>query len=1027
MRNYTIIHLHSDLSNGTTNIDSVTKFDDYINKAVELNMKAIAFTEHGNMFNWVKKKITCDNVGIKYIHGVEAYITETLNEKIRDNYHVCLYAKNYDGIKELNKLISNASNRNDGHFYYVPRITFDELTQTSQNIIISTACLASILGSANTELKKKYIQFLSENNNRCFLEIQHHNVKDQIEYNKYLYELSQKYNIPLITGTDTHSLNAEHAEGRIILQKAKNIYFDNEEGWDLTLKTYEELINSYKIQNSLPMDVVENAIDNTNKLADMIDEFTLDTTNKYPRLWNNPEKIFINKIKEGYKIRGIDKKTAQEQEIYKKRIKEEFEVYKQTDAIDYMLFMKDVIDYAHKNDMWQGCGRGSVNGSIIAYLLQVTDMDSIKFNLNFFRFLNPNRISLCDIDTDWSNTDRDKIKEYLFNYKGIYASEIITFNTIALKGAIRDIGRALKIPLSEVDNITKNIEVNEGIYREKYPALFKYVDIVNGVIVSIGTHPSGILISPLPIDEYVGICTLSTTQNSVSMLNMKELDYLNFVKFDILGLDNVDIINTTCKLARIDRLTPDNINLDDEEVWKDIKNDTTAIFQWESTTAQDYIRKLFSENTLQKIKEKNPNINYIDLFSFGNGAIRPSGESYRDLAANGEFADNGLKELNDFLSSTMGYLTYQEQIMMFLVNFCGYSMAESDTVRRAIGKKLGTEDLIPEIEQRFIEYSTKKFNISKERAGKIVKPFIQVILSASSYGFSLNHSTPYSIIGYMCGWLRYYYPLEFLTSALNVYKDNMDKIIKLTAYANKRDIQIKPVKFRYSKGDYFFDKQTNTIYKGVGSIKFLNNTIGEELYNLRDKHYNSFIDLLIDLTENTSINTRQTEILIKLNYFEEFGNNGKLYNIFNEFINGEHKYKKTYADKTKQKRIAELKEIEKNMENTKLPIKEQIEFEKEILGYPTSTYKLPKSYLYILDTDVKYSPKVVCYCLANGKSEVMKIPKQYYNKHKIKQGDIIIASKFKKKPKLKKTETGFEPIEGEFDWWIEEYSKKELK
>ena len=220
MSNYTVTHIHTMYSNGTTNIDSVTNYSEYIKRAKELGMKAIAFTEHGNIFNWYKKKVECETNGIKYIHATEMYITENKDNKIRDNYHCCLYAKNYDGFLELNNLMSNASNREDGHFYYTPRITFEELVNTSNNILVTTACLGGILNKAkeNKELYDRYVSFLKENKDRCFLEVQHHNVLDQIEYNKELYILSKETGVRLIAGTDTHALNDTHVKYMMMYQ-----------------------------------------------------------------------------------------------------------------------------------------------------------------------------------------------------------------------------------------------------------------------------------------------------------------------------------------------------------------------------------------------------------------------------------------------------------------------------------------------------------------------------------------------------------------------------------------------------------------------------------------------------------------------------------------------------------------------------------------------------------------------------------------------------------------------------------------
>ena len=381
--NYTVYHLHSMLSNGVTNIDSITNFRDYVARAKELGMTAMCFSEHGSIFEWIHKKEAVEKVGMKYIHGVEAYITEDLTEKVRDNYHCVLIAKNYDGILELNQMVSNSFNRQDGHFYYMPRITYDELENTSDNIIITTACLGGILYKGTDTIKDKFINFLIRNNHRCFLEIQHHMDDGQKEYNKYLYTLSKAINVPLIAGTDTHALNEEHLEGRSILQKSKNVFFADEESWDLTFKSYEELIAAYKKQNSLPMSVIEEAINNTNVLADMVEEFEIDRSYKYPHLWEDPMQTFKDKIMQGIKERGVDKYPNYQE--YIDRVNHELKAYEHNGAIDFMLLMDDILSWCVTQDIRVGYGRGSVNGSVIAWLLRITEMDSIKHNLNFER------------------------------------------------------------------------------------------------------------------------------------------------------------------------------------------------------------------------------------------------------------------------------------------------------------------------------------------------------------------------------------------------------------------------------------------------------------------------------------------------------------------------------------------------------------------------------------------------------------------------------------------------------------------
>lgn len=688
MNNYNVIHLHTDYSNGVTNIDSVTKYNEYIDRAAELNMKAIAFTEHGSLFEWHKKKEYCEKRGLKYIHAVEAYVTETLDETIRDNYHCCLYSKNFDGFLELNKLVSKSFNREDGSYYYNPRITVEDLLNTSDNIIMSSACLGGFFGNKSSqELKSKILNFMSENKHRCFLEIQQHLAEDQIKLNKTLYEISKELGIRLITGTDTHCLNDEHVKGRSILQKSKNIHFDNEDGWDLTFKTYDELVSMYKKQNAIPMEVVLDAINNTNVLADMIEEFKVDTSYKYPKLWSDNLNLLKSKIKAGVIAKGLNNLPNYEAE-YVPRIQYELETYIHNGAIDFLLLDEDIKDEMRKRNIEAGYSRGSVSGSLIAYIIGMTDVDSIKHNLNFERFMNKERVSLADVDTDWQPNHRDIVKDYIYNKKGLYCADIITFNTVALKGSIRDVARALEMDLKLVGDICNGVDDEKTLkeYKKKYKELFDYVDIINGTIVSVGTHPCGLICSPITLDDNMGLCTVAKCKNPVSMISMKSIDAQNFVKLDILGLANIQLINETCKLAKIDRLTPTNVIEDDIEVWNSMRDDNLLVFQWESDSAGDFLKTLLSDNTINKIKKKNPNFRYMDLLSMGNGAIRPAGASYREALSKGEFRDNGHEALNSLLASTNGYLVYQEQILRFLNEFCSYTMGKADIIRRGFAK-----------------------------------------------------------------------------------------------------------------------------------------------------------------------------------------------------------------------------------------------------------------------------------------------------------------------------------------------------
>ena len=464
MGNYFVFHLHSMLSNPSTNIDSVTNFKSYVSEAKRLGMKGLCFSEHGNIFEFCHKKEEIEAAGMKYVHGMEAYLTDTLERGKRRAFHCILIARNYEGFLEINRLFTKSYNRNDGHFFYNPRITFDELEQTSDNIIVTSACLGGPLGKGEKEVQDRFLRFLVNNKDRSFLEIQHHNVAQQITYNQKLAQLSRDTGIKLIAGTDTHALNEEHMIGRKQLQISKGVNFPDEDEWDLVFKSYDELLSAYELQDSLPYDVYMEAIQNTNVLLDMCDSYALDTSKKYPKIYKDSVATFKQKINEGFEHNKYVKQHPKKEVI--KRIREEEQVYEKVEAVDFMLLMCYLKEWQLKHGIYTGPGRGSVSGSEIAYVLGITEMDSIKFDLNFFRFLNPSRVTNSDIDLDFGDKDREKMKKFLLDdhmgLPNIQTAEIITFNTIKMKGSIKDIGRALQMPLKEVQDISNAVETDEN-------------------------------------------------------------------------------------------------------------------------------------------------------------------------------------------------------------------------------------------------------------------------------------------------------------------------------------------------------------------------------------------------------------------------------------------------------------------------------------------------------------------------------------------------------------------------------------
>ena len=451
---------------------------------------------------------------------------------------------------------------------------------------------------------------------------------------------------------------------------------------------------------------------------------------------------------------------------------------------------------------------------------------------------------------------------------------------------------------------------------------------------------------------------------------------------------------------------------------------------------------MLSDENIKKFQKIDPNVDRMTLLSIGNSAIRPAGASYRDDLANGVIRKTGSVAIDEFLSNTFGYLVFQCQIIDFLHRYCGYSMGEADIVRRGFAKKTGTEQHIPRIKSGFIETMTAKYNSTVEKAEQDIVAFIQVIEDASNYLFSLNHSQPYSYEGYVSGWLRTYYPLEFLTTALNINKDKEDKTKSLTAYAKKRGITVKSPKFRYSKSGYFYNKSDNTIYKGICSIKFMNEAISNELYGMADMKFDSFVDVLRYLKDNTSVNSRQLEILIKIDFFSEFGSIDDLL-AYNEIFNvydGKRQIKKDkayelgldydlirkYSTKETPKMFSDLDsdglitELISQLPSIKTSLKTAIEYQMECLGYIDIIDKKYSGYCVVTDLNVDYSPKIKLYALANGNEIPVKMKKDLFRQNPLKRGDIIQVLDQHKDFKRKMI-NGVWSKTNEKEWWVDKY------
>lgn len=1075
--------------------------------------------------------------GLKYLHGVEVYLTAALEPKQRDNYHTILIAKNFEGVKEINTLV-DLSTRSD-HMYYKPRITFDEFFNISDNVIKISACLASPLSkypnfigklvnekiaelekNKETEANRLYTELNSEatrnqwieddtiihntsyeiyveqciekSNNAFDLQIEeakselenakivydklmktydyyeiqpHVKSMDQIRYNKMLYEASKKYNKPLIAGTDTHSIDSYKAECRSILQKAKHIEFSNEDEFDLTYKSYDELVDMFRQQGSLPMDVVLEAIENTNRMADSVTDYELDTAFKYPILYDNEEEVFVERIYRMYHEK-LDKGIIQPDPRYEENIKEELRVFKKIGMVGFMLFMSELVCWCWDNGIPIGFCRGSVGGSTIAYLTDIIDVNPVVWNTVFSRFANEDRKEIGDIDLDIAPSQRHLVYEHIIEKFGAdKTAYVLAIGTISDKGTIDEIGRALNMPLGDVkqvkaqyslftDGITdcndkiKKIESIDGYennekclkdleelrgkleYNEKslkdlkekqYPKLFYYFDGLVGTAISQSMHPAGIIVSPVTLPDNYGTFWSKDGKRILS-INMEEIHEVSLVKYDLLGLKNIEIIKDTCELAHIPYPKSHTVNWNDEKVWAHIADSPVGIFQFESKFAYDSMKKF--------------ECHCVNDLSLVNASIRPSGESYRDRLLAHEPNKNPSELIDKLLEGNHGYLVFQEDVIAFLQKICGMSGSDADNTRRAIARKQidRLQKALPQILEGYCKMSDKPRAVSEEEA----KTFLQIIEDASSYMFGFNHSTGYSMIGYMCAYLRYYYPKEFITAYLN-NANNEDDIMLGTELAKQLGITIHSIKFRHSTAKYSCDK--DGIYKGIASVKFLNEDAANDLYSIKDEKFNTFIDLLARISD-LKVDSRKLEILIKLDFFEEFGGIRYLLtcsDLFSKYY-GKKQMKKDKAleygldfdvlrecsGKETQKTFMELdsakllNKLLQDIPNEKTDMRTKIAYQIENLGYVDIVDKKLAGYCVALDLNVDYSPRLKLYALANGNTIPVKISKKIFKQNPIRRGDIVKVTNQYKKQKMKKVDGEWQETD-EQEWWVSEY------
>lgn len=727
--------MHSDYSL----LDSCTKFQEYVDLAVQNGQKAIASSEHGKPLGWISKKMYCDSVGIKFIHGVEIYLTESLTnadgEKIRDNYHTILLARNWEGVKELNALVSMSCDKE--HFYYTNRITFDEFLSISGNIISTSACLASPLN----KLQDSHPRYMELARKYDFLEVQAHNHPEQVVFNRRLAALARKLNKPLIVGTDTHSSTKYKAECRSVLLSAKRKNYGDEDSFDLSYKTYDELVEMFEQQGALDREVYMAAIENTNLLDEMVENFELDKTIKYPILYGSREadsEKFTETVERKFaeKLRlGII--PAEQEAAFRSAIDEEMRVFRKLKMDGFMLSMSELISWCKEQGMAIGTARGSVGGSRVAYVADIIDLNPETWHTVFSRFCNEDRTEIGDIDIDVVESDRPAIFQHIIGRFGAdKTARVASFGTIQAKGVVDEVGRAKMYEWNLahgrkmddtspdnpfgykfIDKVKKDMNADPDEARTKYPEIFYYYDGLIDTKVSQSVHPAGMVISPVSLQENYGV--FDKDGENCLMMDMEEAHEVGAAKYDFLVLKTVQVIRDACRYMDKPYPKTDEIDWFDKDVWADIIKSPAGIFQFESAFAFDSLRKFKPQNIFD--------------MSLVTACIRPSGASYRDELLSRKPHSNPSEIIDELLKDNLGYLIYQEDTIKFLQQICGLSGSEADNIRRAIARK--QRDRLDAALPSILEGYCQKSSQPRAQAEREAKEFLQIIADSASYQF----------------------------------------------------------------------------------------------------------------------------------------------------------------------------------------------------------------------------------------------------------------------------------------------------
>jgi DNA polymerase III subunit alpha len=888
------LHIHTDHSL----MDGAMKVESLINKAVELGMKKIAVTDHGNMINMPQTIVDAKKKGLQVIPGCELYVCWDFSRHKKDSdhktiYHMVALATNQTGWKNLLKLCSEGFLSGK---YYKPRVDRELLDEYKEGIIFTTACLNGIFNAKMNKQGKEAVALKEDAQalkdilgDRVYFELQRHpNTPEQDKGNEELLKFSQEFDIPVVATCDSHYCLPEHYDAWKALMTLQMGGFEHNAPNDFYLKSQEEMVDLFK---DLP-----EAVENTMKIADSCEEIEIDSSLKFPEYDTKGlslEECLEKEVFEGARkrfnedgIKGADRK------IYEERLREEIGIINQMGFPGYMLVVADFVRFARSEGIYVGAGRGSAAGCLVAWALEITDVDSIKYGLLMERFLNPERVSMPDIDLDFGHRRREEVKRYAERkYGEDKVASIMTINTMAAKGALRDIGRAFKVPLPEVDKLAKSVpdgKRGKNVYlrtisdkdHEDYDKDFmeeanrtpqtreilRVAKIVEGMCRSAGTHAAGVIVSDhRPLIEHTAVMR-DKDENIVTMNTMNVLEkILGLVKLDFLGLSTLTIIDDTIKAVKRNHdvdIDIRNIPMDDPKVFSLIKEgDLAGIFQLSGSKGFKEVTMDVSPSDIEEIAD------LTSLYRPGpldNGFV----EMYVKAKKTGkieymiQLEDKVMqKEIEELLLPTKGVLIYQEQVMKIVQIMAGYSLGQADILRRIMGKKIPEE--MKEQRQVFIDgCKTKgvKENDAIEAFDKIAK--------FAEYGFNKSHAIAYSVISYQTAWLKTHYPTEYMAACLTDYIGKTDKTVEFINEVKRAGIKLFPPDINES--DFHYTPTQEGIKFGLSAIKDFGDVGAEYVIKERRKggNFKNFFNFM-NRVNLSKVNKGKVETLIRAGCFDK--------------------------------------------------------------------------------------------------------------------------------------------------------------